>query len=133
MPLTRRRRELDRPHRRRDNKALPVQTRWHGVIIRDDPHRLNLHAIGLELLFARRGGILFTPVECACIGMHPEEAAMARIGHLLAPSFARVLVQILADHGVGDCLDHAWIRGIPIVEHAVVGCGAGDVEALVEF
>lgn len=110
-----------------------MQTRWKWIIIRYNPHCLDLHALRLELFVACSLRVLLAPVEGACVGMDPEETPVSRVGHFLGACFACVLVKVLADHGVGDCLDHARISCLAVMENTVVGTGARDVEAVVEL
>lgn len=43
--------------------------------------------------------------------MHPEESPVTAVGGLVTASLARVLPQVLSDHGLCDGLDHARISG----------------------
>lgn len=133
VSLRRRRGELDRPPRRHDDETLTVQTGRHGIIIAHDPHSLDLHTFTLQLHLARRRGVLLAPVQRARVRMYPEEAAVPRGGHILAPGFARVFEEVFADHGLRDGLDHARVRVVHVEGVVGVAAGAGDVEALVEF
>ena len=76
MSLSCSRCELDASPRGDDNETLSVQSRRHRIVIRDDLNRLDGYTLRFQLSPSSRRGVLFTPVQRACIGMDPEETAM---------------------------------------------------------
>lgn len=76
---------------RDDDDAFPMQTQWRGVVVRDHPDGLDCHAFSLHLRTPSGGRITVGPVKCPCVGMDPEEPAVAVVRHLAPTSFACVL------------------------------------------
>jgi hypothetical protein len=109
VPLTSGRSEDNFTTGRHNNQGLPVQARRVSIAISNDPNRLNGDTLRLQHVSTSRAGVFLAPVESPGIWMHPEKASMSGIRGLAPSSFPCVLPQVLADHSLGDGLDHAWI------------------------
>lgn len=94
---------------RDDHQALVVKSRWEWIVVPQDTHCLDCHALGFQLFSASRCGVLFAPVKRASVRVHPKESAMPVLGNVLPAGFARVLPEVFAHHRVCDGLNHARI------------------------
>src|SRR5690242_6086478 len=94
-----------------NNQALLVETRRHGIEIFNLFDRLNRHTLGLELYLPGCLWIPIAPVQCPCVRMDPEESTVTCVRHATAHCLAGVLPEVLADHCLGDGLDHTRISG----------------------
>lgn len=110
MPLLRWRRDLHLPVRRRDNHAVLIETRRHGIGVQDRPDALDVRTLGARLRHIRRARVRGTPVECLGVRMHPEEPLVPRLPMSLSNRLPSVLVQELSNHRLGDRVDDSRIR-----------------------
>jgi len=115
-----------------DYDGFAVKAWGHGIIVHYYSYCFYSDRFRFELCTAGGSGVVVRPVKGASVGMNPEEAAVAVIGHFAAAGFAGVFPEEFADHGLGDCLNHAWVGAAFEAlgqRHAV----EADVEAFIEF
>jgi hypothetical protein len=112
-----------------DDYGFTMEPGWHGVVVGDDTDGFDADRVVLELGAAGCSGVLVAPVKGAGVGVDPEVTSMTVVGLPCATGFARILPEILANHGLGDGLDHTWVS---ITVHTVHGHAIrADVEPLV--
>ena len=132
MALASSRSEFYRAARGDYDQTLAMKARRHWIFVCDDLNGFDSDACGFDLGSASGRGIFIAPVEGTCVGMDPEEAAMAVAGKLSPASFSGVFPQVLANHCLCNSLNHARVRATlkPVPHtHAI----NSDVEPLVKL